>query len=276
VRGSLDFVMRRRYDLERGFGLLLSTNERGTGGYARYIRGVGPKRTTNARIGSISSGVFLSRLHAGFAGEEEGAWRFGASLSGGMNSQLYIFDPREGLLLSGATRLALTRADSGELRVSFSAAARAGYTTSIGLRQAFVFVADTAWVWGDPLASERPALGGPFLLRSLLPGRVLGDGRVLGVVEYRVSALRDLEWNLIRVAWARELQIVGFTGVGLSVSPTGVYPNEWAAEFGVGARLHVEWGGFLPGVIAVDVATPVRESQREPPFNMRIGFSQFF
>jgi len=110
----------------------------------------------------------------------------------------------------------------------------------------------------------------------MLPGSVLGDGRVLGVAEYRFSALQDLQWNMVQFGWVRELQLIGFGGVGASFTHAAWSQPEWAAELGLGARLHVEWGGFLPGLIAIDMAMPLRDIHRNTPVNMRIGFSQFF
>lgn len=280
--GLLDFALRRRYDLENTVSLRLSTAPRASGGLLRYARGIGRKRDTNARVGFLTGGVGFDRLHGRFASDGVGGWRTSLLLSGGYNTQRYFLDPRRGSILVGSLRGAITRRDDGRTTYTLSPALRANLTVPEGLRAATVFVAGAAWVFGDALPSERPGLGGRFFLRGYQTNEVVGQGRLFFVVEQRFTptALSDLHWNLVHLAWLRQIQLAVFAGGGLVFKEQGGRAWVGGAEVGGGVRLHFEYGGIQPGVLALDLAAPLvrRRVDRQslPPVTFILGFEQYF
>ncbi len=279
--GLLDFALRRRYDLENTLSLRLSTGPRATGGVLRYTRGVGRKRDTNNRVGFVSAGFGIDRLHGQFTTDGVGGWRSSLLLAGGYNTQRYFLDPRRGSIAVGTVRGALTRRDDGRTTYTLSPSLRANLTVPEGLRAATVFVGGAAWVFGDALPSELPGLGGRFYLRGYRTDEAVGRGRVFLVVEQRFTptALSDLSWDLVHLAWVRQIQLALFAGGGLVFQERS--GREWVGglELGAGVRVHFEYGGIQPGVLALDLAAPlVRrpiDRRTRPPVTFTLAFQQY-
>ncbi len=280
--GLIDFALRRRYDLENTISLRLSTGARASGVLLRYGRGIGPKRDTNSRVGFLTGGIGFDRLHGRFAADGVGGWRTSLLLSGGYNSQRYFLDPRRGVIVVGSLRGAVTRRDDGRTTYTLSPALRANLTVPEGLRAATVFVAGAAWVFGDALPSERPGLGGRFILRGYQTDEAVGQGSVFFVMEQRFTptALSDLNANLVHLAWLRQIQLAVFAGGGVVFKERGGRAWMGGLEVGGGIRLHFEYGGIQPGVLALDLAMPLvrrrPDRQSRPPVTFLLGFEQYF
>ncbi|MEM9070726.1 MAG: hypothetical protein AAGE52_19620, partial [Myxococcota bacterium] len=284
--GLLDFALRRRYDLENSVSLRLTTGPRSTGGLLRYGRGIGRKRDTNARIGFVSAGLGLDRLRSDF-GESEGGWRTSALVSGGYSTQRYFLDPRHGSILTGSLRGSVVFRDDGTRSYTLAPAVRGNLTLPIGLRAATVLVGGASWIFGDPLSNERPGLGGRFLLRGYQSDEAVGRGRVYAVIEQRFTPtfLSDLNWNLFHLAWVREIQLAVFAGAGAVFFEEDRADRQGrdvivGAEVGGGIRVHFEYGGIQPGVLALDLSAPLirRSFDRSfrPPVTFILGFEQYF
>lgn len=284
ITGFIDFALRRRYDLENSVSLRFATGARSIGGLLRYRRGVGRKRDNNARIGFLTGGVGVDRLRSEFADDAIGGVRVSALLSGGFSTQRYFLDPRNGAILVGSVRASLVRRDSGDTTYTLAPSLRGNLTLANGLRGATVLVGGINWVFGDPLDTERPGLGGRFLLRGYQTNEAVGRGRVFAVIEQRFTptVLSDLNWNIFHVAWVREIQLALFAGAGAVFFEPGedgrdVVPG---VEVGGGIRIHFEWGGIQPAVVSLDVAAPlIREDavrQALPPFTFIFGFEQYY
>ncbi|MFW5921616.1 MAG: hypothetical protein ACOCUS_07230, partial [Polyangiales bacterium] len=281
VDAFIDFAMRRKYDLDNTIAFQLGNDSRSAGVGARYIRGVGPKRHNNARIGSVSTGVDVDRLRPGFTEDGEGGVRLSARLGAGVTTHTFFADPRNGQSLSGSVRASLVRRDDETLSWSVGTGLRGNVTFPLGLRNVVLLVAGASWIFGDPVPGERPGLGGQFLLRGYESDELVGDGIVYGVAEHRWTALNDLALNALHLAWIREIQIALFAGGGLGVEPVRIDDAlEPAAEVGAGLRVHFEYAGVQPGVLAIDVGLPLlrTEQARETraPIGVHIGFDQFF
>ncbi|HJL06722.1 MAG TPA: hypothetical protein RMH85_33480 [Polyangiaceae bacterium LLY-WYZ-15_(1-7)] len=282
--GLLDFALRRRWDLENTVALRLDTGPRSTGGLLRYVRGVGRKRDTNNRIGFLSTGLELDRLRSGFAGSDEGVggWRTALVFVGGYSTLRYFLDPREGSSLVGSVRAGLVFRDDGSRSWTLSPALRGNVTVPVGLRTALVFVGGASVALGQPLASERPGLGGRFLLRGYQNAEVVGRGRVYGVVEARFTptAFADLNVNVVHLAWIREIQLALFAGGGAVFDADDGRDVAPGAEVGGGLRVHFEYGGVQPGVLALDLAVPLvrtAEARRTlSPVTTILAFEQYF
>lgn len=284
ITGFIDFALQRRYDLENSVSLRIATGARSIGGLLRYRRGIGRKRDNNARIGFVTPGIGVDRLRSRFADDRIGGVRVSAVLSAGFSTQRYFLDPRKGSILIASVRGSLVRRDGGNVTYTLAPSLRANLTLASGLRGATVLVGGFNWVFGDPLDTERPGLGGRFLLRAYQTNEAVGRGRAFAVIEQRFTPtfLSDLNWNLFHIAWVREIQLALFAGAGAVFFEPGdegrdVVPG---VEVGGGIRVHFEWGGIQPGVLSLDWAVPlIREStlrQTLPPLTFIFGFEQFF
>ncbi|MFW6050432.1 MAG: hypothetical protein ACODAU_04615 [Myxococcota bacterium] len=278
--GSVDFVMRRRYVLDNALGVRLESSPRAAGGLLRYIRDWGPLRHTNDRIGHVAVGVQARRLHEGFTAGGLGGWGARLLLGVGADTRRYFVDPRRGEFGSLSGAVGLVHQDDGDLEPTWTARARAGLVRPFGLRNAVVLVADGAYTGGEALPGELPGLGGPLLLRGYESDEGVGRGRVVGVVEHRWTALSDLALNAAHLAWVREVQLALFAGGGAAFRTFAGERRRWGAEVGAGLRVHFEYGGVQPGVLAIDVGVPlVRDElvrQARSPVAVRVGFDQFY
>lgn len=295
LEGFLDFAMRRRYDLEHTLAGIIVHRASATTGGVRYIHGIGPKRHSNARIGSASIGLDVDRLHGGFGGGDGEGWRLSLVTSAGFDTRSFFQDPRQGSSLVGTAQVGGVRRDGGGFGVTAALDVRGSLTFPIGLRNALVLVAGAGWTFGDALFAEHQRLGGRLLLRGFEVGELVGDGRVWAVAEHRWTAWSDMAWNVLHLAWLREIQLAVFAGAGLLLSPVGLDgPGSVglrdavvAAELGGGLRFHYEYGGVQPAVLSIDVAVPLtRKAQgigsdgvpdaSRPPVGVHLAFDQFF
>ncbi len=284
--GLVDFSLRRRYDLEHSIGFRLERTFAFTGGNVRYSYGFGPKVHTNRRMGFLSAGLSFERLHEGFAGDL-GAWRGQVFVQGGINTVRFTLDPREGVWLSARLVGGLAARDDGSIGGTFRGGVRGGVVFPLGLLNALVLVGGGGFTAGDALPSEMQSLGGGATLRGFESDEVLGRGIVYAVAEHRWTALRDLSWNLAHLVWVREIQLAVFTGAGLVFGTTTGEDVAGGVEVGGGVRVHYEYGGVQPGVIAIDVGVPLtRQDARviqdgvvvryRNPVGFYIGFDQYF
>ena len=278
--GLVDFAIRRRYDLEHSVGVSASSDERSFGGSLRYGQGVGPKRDNNGRIGGVSVGVAMARLRPGFGVDGEGGVRTSLHFGAGLDSHRYFLDTRRGDSLSGSLSLGFTRSRSGHDTGTVGFIARGDHNIPLGLRGTLVLVAGAAGVFGRPLVSERPGLGGPALLRGYEADEVLGDVAAFAVAEARGTVLSDLGVDLFNLVWLRELQLIAFAGGGLVVKAVDGRTLVPGAELGAGLRLHFDYGGVQPALIGLDVAAPLIRTAAarasRPPVSFSLVFQQYF
>lgn len=274
-----DFEIRRRYRLDGAIRVRLESDTRAYGGMLGYLAGFGRKRDDNNLIGYFTANLAFDRLRPGFGATGEGGLRLSALLAGGYNTRVFYRDPRRGSSLGVQLQLSGIRSDEGMYSASLSTTARGNLTLPTGLKGAFVLVGGVDWVFGDALPAELPGLGGRYFLRGYETDEVIGRGRVFGVVEQRVTALSDLAWNFLHIAWVREVQLIFFAGAGF------VYQAEdgrrWVpgAEVGTGIRFQFEYGGVQPGLLAVDLGVPLirsAEARQRPPIGLHLSFDQFF
>ncbi len=286
--GVVDFALRRRFDLETGFALRLDSGPASTGGAVRYLRGVGPKRDTNSRIGVIALGLELERLRAGFGDRRVGTaergdragWAGALLVAGGFDTRTYRLDPRHGGALGVTVRVGGVARDDGTLSASVAAAARGAIMLPMGTRNALLLAAGAGLTLGRPLPGELQSLGGLGALRGLRSDALLGTGRAYAVAEYRATLLADLGWSLAGVVFVREIQLGLFAGAGLVF-------DEWRADGGAGRavapavdaggglRIHFHYGGVQPGVLVLDLAVPLVGGQGLGPAPY-IAFDQYY
>ncbi|MCA9605587.1 MAG: hypothetical protein KC619_08340 [Myxococcales bacterium] len=286
--GLLDFVLRRRYDLEHGIGLRAERTRAFTGGMLRYEHGIGDKAHTNRRIGRLSATLSFVRLHEFFGDADLGGWRTQLELLASVNTVRFALDPREGLWGAASVTGGVAVRDDGSLGWTFRGGARGGIAIPVSLVNTLVFVVGGGFTLGDALASELQGLGGSTRLRGFESGELLGRGVVYGVAEWRWSAFRDLAINLAHLIWVREIQLAAFAGVGAifdrTEATTGRHDDALgAADVGGGVRIHYEYGGVQPGVLSLDLGVPLtRGLIAQPgdpvrnPVAFYVGFDQYF
>ncbi len=292
VFGFLSFAVRRKWDLEEAFLFTLSHLSSTTGGTARYFRGLGPKRTNNARIGSITAGFNFDRVREDFVEAGVGGWRVSLIASAGFDTRAYFVDPREGSSLSLNGRVGGVFRDNSTFGVTGSLNLRGSHTFTLGQLAMLLIVAGGGWTFGDALPGELQQLGGRFLLRAYETRELVGRGKLYAVSEFRYTPIRDLRWNIAHVAWLREIQTAVWAGGGMTIDsviddtglPSGAL--RFAAEVGLGLRLHYTYAGVQPGVMSIDVGVPFRDpngigsdgrrNSERLPFGLYISFDQFF
>ena len=162
VFGYVSFAMRRKYDLEESFAFTLSHLASTTGGTLRYVRGIGPKRTNNARIASISGGLDFDRVRSDFVGSDIGGWRLSLIASAGFDTRAYFVDPREGSSLGISGRVGGVVRDDDTFGVTGSVGLRGSHMIPLGLVNTLLIVAGGGWTFGDALAGELQRLGGRY------------------------------------------------------------------------------------------------------------------
>jgi hypothetical protein len=287
--GLVDFAVRRRYDLETALGLRLSTGAAATGGIVRWLRGVGPKRDTNSRVGVVSVGLEVERLHGGFttagataadALDADRGWGAALLLAGGFDTRTFRPDPRYGVSLGASLRLGGVARDDGKFSGSVALAVRGSITLPMGTRNALLLVAGAGVTLGRPLPGEQQALGGLGVMRGFRSNELLGAGRAYVVAEHRYTLVADLAWNILGAVFVRELQLGIFAGAGVLMDPTGARAAQgndalFVADAGGGLRIHFDYGGVQPAVMILDVAAPITGGQGygAAPY---IAFDQYF
>ena len=280
--GLVELAVRRQYDLRRIWSFRADTDPRSTGGLLRYTHGVGRKRDTNYRVGALSVGLTGDRLHEGFSSEGLGGWRIGLLASAGYSTLRYFLDPHQGSRVVGAVQYGLVRRDNGRISQTVAPSVRGNLTLPVGLRQVFTLAANVSWVFGEPLAGELPGLGGRFLLRGYQTDELVGRGRAFAVVEYRFTPtiFSDLDIDVLHLAWIRRIQLAAFAGAGVVYAERE--GRSWAAgaEVGGGIRVHFEYAGVQPGVMAIDISRPlIRDAEARssrPPIAFILGFEQYY
>ena len=283
IIGLVDVALRRQYVTDSTIALRATTDPRSTGGLLRWVRGLGAPRDTNARRGFLAPGVTFDRLHSGFAGEgSPGGWRAGVQLVGGYSSLRWFLDPRAGASLSASVGTSLAFRDDDTRSWTINGGVRGNLTLPLGLRGALVLVGGASGVIGEPLPGERPGLGGRFLLRGYQNGEVLGRARGFAVAELRFTptVFSDLAINVLHLAWIREVQLAIFGGGGVVFDASDGRDVAPGAEVGGGLRVHFEYGGVQPAVLAIDLAVPLVRTQEArdtlAPFTTILAFEQYF
>jgi hypothetical protein len=278
--GLVDFAMRRRYDLDRAIALRLETGPATTGGMLRYVRGFGPKRDTNNRIGVLVFGAEVERLRGAFADGTPTGWGGALLVSAGIDTRRYRLDWRHGVSFGGSVRFGGVAREDGTLSGSVAGAVRGSLSFPLGLRNMVMLVAGGGVSLGAPLPAEQQALGGIAILRGFRSTELVGRARAYAVVEHRATLFADLAWDIGGFVWVRELQLAAFTGAGVlwnerDTSGRRGRDRVLAADAGGGLRVHFLYGGVQPGLVLVDVAVPLAGGLGSGPA-FYVAFDQYF
>jgi hypothetical protein len=290
VNGVIETALRQRYNLENTVALRLARTGARTGGRISYIQGLGERAHTNRRIASLGGGLGFNYVRPDFGGlGNQGGYALDVQLFGGIDTRHFLQDPREFFLLSGVVQVAgVFGEDNGTFGVAVRGGFSAAYLVPVGLLNAFLFAAGGGFTVNPVLPADRQALGGQYALRAFAYDELLGNGALYGVVEHRATIVSDLNLNVLWGVFARELQIAWWVGGGAAfdlVDRNGVHRDvQGAFEAGGGIRVHYEYGGIAPGVLAIDVGIPVSrwiadggpQSRYYTPVGFYVGFDQYY
>lgn len=265
VTGLIDVVLRQRYDLEHTFALRLLRTAARTGGRFRYIQGLGPKVHNNRRAMTLGGGVGFYYVQPGFGGSELGGFATDVDLLLSLDTRAYLYDWREGVSLALQAQLTTTARDDGTVGASGRATARGSGTIAIGNLHAIVIVGHVGFTVSPVLDADYQSAGGRYGLRGFANDELLGTSAMYAVAEHRFTAVTDLSWNVFHGVWARELQLAWWLGGGVVLDTFDGREAAGAAEAGLGLRVHYEYAGVQPGVLAIDLGIPYsRWAQSRP------------
>jgi hypothetical protein len=290
VTGLIDVVLRQQYDLEHTFALRLVRTASRTGGRFRYFEGVGPKVHTNRRAATIGGGLGFYYVHPGFGGSTLGGYAIDVDLQLTIDTRSYLYDWREGMSLVWSMEVRTTVREDGTFGASGRALVRASRTWAIGNLHAIVLVGHAGVTVNPVLEADRQSMGGRYGLRGFANDELLGTSVLYAVAEHRFTAVTDLAWNVFHGLWARELQLAWWLGAGVVLGHSDGRDAVFAGEVGLGLRVHYEYAGIQPGVLAIDFGLPVtRWIERTPcsfqassgcdgrvPFGFYVSVDQYY
>ena len=289
INGLIDVALRQRYDLEHTVALRLSRTGARTGGRIFYIQGLGPKAHTNRRIGSFGGGIGFNYVSPNFGGSgNQGGYELSLQVSGGVDTRRFLYDPRDAFLLQAALQAGGVFRDDGNFGVNARGSLIAAWIVPVGLLNTFVFAGGAGFTANPILLADRQAIGGQYALRAFANDELLGNGAVYGVIEHRVTVASDLNLNVLWGVFARELQLVWWVGGGAvfdTIDRRGMQHDVHGAfEAGGGIRVHYEYGGIAPGVLAIDIGAPISRWAEQgcafcgpyPAVGFYVGFDQYY
>lgn len=289
VNGVVDVALRQRYDLEHTVALRLARTGARTGGRIFYIQGIGPKAHTNRRIGSIGGGIGFNYVNPNFGGSgNQGGYELSLQVVGGIDTRRFLYDPRDAFLLQGSLQLGGVFREDGGFGVNGRGAFIAGWLVPVGLLNTVLFAGGAGFTANPVLLADRQAIGGQYALRAFANDELLGIGSVYGVIEHRATIATDLNLNVLWGVFARELQIAWWVGGGAvfdTIDRRGMQRDVHGAfEAGAGIRVHYEYGGIAPGVLAIDVGAPISRWAEQgcvvcgpyPAVGFYVGFDQYY
>lgn len=255
----VDFSLRRKYDVREGFGLRLSTSQRGYGGGIRYFRGLGRMVDLNSTAISTSLGVSALRSDTGFGGAEIPVTEAGINLGLGMDTRRQINDPSTGFSLSLGSFVGIDHEDSGENHLALTLSLRGQKLFWTSLTNVVALTGGATIARCPALPHALPTLGSRQILRGYETDELLGCATSFVIVEDRWSPLRGFYWNAANLAWLRRLQFVPFAAAGTVSSRESVSDifRRFYAEAGLGLRAHYDYAGIQPAVMALDFAFPL-------------------
>jgi hypothetical protein len=256
---TMDFAMRRLYDLTHVFGLRVDTGARGYGAAARYLHGFGYQRDTNARRWYAGPIVGVTRWTGGFDVDSQPGVTTSFVAAAVHDDRRAWWDPWRGTSFVIGGGPSVTRLDAdGETFVSGSMGVRLAQTLTLAPRHILALFEGSGVGWGRLLPDQQNSIGGRFLLRGYEVDEAIGRSSVWAVAEYRWTAIAALDAEFARLAWLRSLQPVFFLGAGTVGEPAALFrPRSTYLEAGGGLRLHFDYGGVQQGVVAFDVGVPL-------------------
>ncbi len=290
VNGVVEIALRQRYNLENTFALRLARVGARTGGRFAYIQGIGARAHTNRRIASLGGALGFNYVRPGFprGTDSVGGYELDLQVFGGIDTRHFLQDPREYVIVSGSVQLAGVFGEDGSFGMTVRGSLIAAWLVPVGLLNAILFAGGGGFTINPILPADRQSMGGQYALRAFANDELLGNGAVYGVIEHRSTLASDLNLNVLWGVFARELQVAWWVGGGAifdTIEHGAIHlPVHAAFEVGAGIRVHYEYGGIAPGVLAIDVGLPISrwirdgspQSPSYTPVGFYVGFDQYY
>jgi hypothetical protein len=292
---TVDFLLKRRYDIRQSIGVSAATSARGISGSLRYTRGIGPKKDLNSTLGGVTFSTYGLRSENGFGGSPVPVTEGALGLTVGWDTRVDHINPRHGWGAAVALYGGAAREDSEKHPDGTETAGTVHPSASIGVRGEAVHALHPRHILAGAvgggitvcpaLPQQLQALSGRTLLRGYTADELLGCSTTYAIGEYRLVAINDVYLNAAHAAWFKGLEIVPFAAGGLLSSRTNAVLERFYGEVGGGLRALVDWGGVQPGLFAIDFGLPLsRRSntfvdaeglvRHRPPFGLYVAFEQ--
>ena len=262
----VDFSLRRQYDPRNAIRLRLEYDPRGIDGDLFYQRGLGRMLDPDSTAWYLSVGLSGLRTMSDFDEGRADATAFGVTVAASHDTRWYRYDPMEGWGLRLAVTGFASVTDDGDWGWSVSGSTRVAghWTPRVG--HSFTGFAGGGIVLGEPLVEQLQSISDRMMLRAFEADETLGRARLYLGVEYRWTVIHDLDINLFHLARLRAIFLALFAAAG-TVSHRdelgGMFTAErFFSEVGGGLRILLDLGGFLPYILAVDLAYPITPRER--------------
>jgi hypothetical protein len=272
VNLSIDFSLSRIYDLKNYLGFVVArTQVSDILVQGRYTRAFGEKVHSNRLTSGFTTSLTVSRINGNFGITEGMTPQPGVSISVGAglsyDNRFYAVDPRHGRSIGISGRAATLILDTGKVLPSYSGSVGAVQLWQLHPAHLLAGYLSGSIVGGDlRVPSQLVAIGGPYGLRGYATDELLGRAAVTAGGEWRHTFVRDLDINVVHVAYGRGIQGVVFAEGG-TLSDCSVYSDIFGkgtffGDVGYGVRAFFDWLGASQSVLSIDVALPLNRQAR--------------
>lgn len=290
---DVNFALRRRYDLDEGYGVSVLRGPRGYGATVSYLGTFGPLLDLNRRYGAWSLGVGADRSPHGFAANDTPVIQGSLLASFGWDSVMQLQDPLTGWGAMMTASANLAKEQGGRWSPNAIVGTRAHVYFWEHVRTTSVLVAGAGLIVGNALQTQLLGVAGRQFLRAFESDEGIGKARAYAIFEQRVKLISGLYLNAAHGSWFKALELVPFAAIGGVTSQSGAFGlgarGNVLGELGMGLRLLHEWAGVQPAVLALDFAYPIVPRDRcaatdaagscvraRQPFGFWVGFEQTY
>lgn len=257
---DFNFGMRARYDVERGWGLAGARAARGWSGNVRWFENFGRLRDLNYRVAQWSLGAGFLRTPFGFGLEPNPVTEFSLTFTLGWDTRVQLMDPRSGTSGQLLVTPAVARVDGGEPRGTVTLGARYVHLFLEHLRSTTAMLVSVATVLGHAFETQYLGVADRNMLRGFEADELLSRTRAMLIVEQRVRLIGGQFVDIANISWIKSLELAPFATVAAASGRESAFnfqgKGKLVAEAGVGLRLHHEYFGVQPAVLALDFAVP--------------------
>lgn len=257
---DFNFGVRERFDVERGWGLAGSRSARGWAGNVRWFENFGRLRDLNYRVAQWSLGLGFLRTPHGFGREPNPVSEGSITLTIGWDTRVQLMNPRKGTSGQLFVTPAVARVDGGTVRGSATLGARYVHLLFESLRNTTALLAQVATVLGHAFETQYLGVADRNMLRGFEADELLSRTRVMLMVEQRMQVFGGQFIDVANLSWLKSMEVAPFaTFAAVSGRESAIDfrgRGKLVAEAGLGLRLHHEYFGVQPAVLAFDFAVP--------------------
>lgn len=257
---DFNFGMRTRFDVERGWGLAGMRAARGWSGNLRWFENFGRLRDLNYRVAQWSLGIGFLRTPFGFGREPNPVTEGNLTFTIGWDTRVQLMDPRKGTAGQLFVTPAIARVDGGMPNGSVTIGAKYVHLFFEHLRSTTALLVSVATVVGHAFETQYLGVADRNMLRGFEADELLSRTRAMMIVEQRVRLIGGQFVDVANLSWIKSLELAPFATVAAASGRERNFDfrgkGKLVAEAGVGLRLHHEYFGVQPAVLALDFAVP--------------------